>query len=530
MSQLLKSSGAMAVATLTSRILGMVREMVYARFMGDGWVAGAFQVAFTMPNLFRRLLGEGALTAAFIPIFKQKERSGDTRAMWQAANAVISGLIVAAAVIIALVLLGVSLALEIGAWEARVHLMLSLLRIMFPYMLPVCLTAVLMGMLNARGYFFIPAMGATMLNVVMIAFVLWVAPRWGHELHEQIYALAWGVLVAGLAQAAFQWPALHREGFRYQWVPPWRDPTVREVVRRMVPGAIGVAAFHINVMMVQMLGLWVDQPGAPVIAPYNYAVRLMELPQGVFGISVATYLLPTLSGLAASKDWQAFRHSLRHGIGHLLVVNTWAAVMLVVLAEPIIRLLFEGRRFGPDATLRAAWALQFLAPSLVAYSVVNVLARAFYALDDTFTPMRISIVCLTINLALSLLLVFPLRQAGFGLANTMTSALNAALLAYALRKKLRRLDWNELRRAALRLIGIALITAVITGLVWHWTRARWSPETLSVRIGQVFVPAVFGTLAYALLAWAARLPLATEMAALVQSFLSARANPGRMHR
>ena len=204
---MLKSSGAMALATLTSRVLGMAREMVYARFMGDGWVAGAFQVAFTMPNLFRRLLGEGALTAAFIPIFKQKERSGDAAGMWRAANAVISGLFVAAGVIIALVLLGVTVALQWGGFEGRIHLMLSLLRIMFPYMLPVCLTAVFMGMLNARGYFFLPSIGAAMLNVVMIASVLWLAPLLGrdrppeHRLPVQIFGLAMGVLVAGVAQA-----------------------------------------------------------------------------------------------------------------------------------------------------------------------------------------------------------------------------------------------------------------------------------------------------------------------------------------
>lgn len=523
MSQLLKASGAMAFATLTSRVLGMVREMVYARFMGDGWVAGAFQVAFTMPNLFRRLLGEGALTAAFIPLFKQKERAGDEAGMWHAANAVISGLAVAATAVIGLVLVGVSLALTFGHWEGRIHLMLSLLRIMFPYMLPVCLTAVFMGMLNARGHFFIPAMGATMLNVVMILFVLLVAPRWGHELHEQIYALAWGVLVAGLAQAAFQWPSLHREGFRYAWVSPWQDPTVREVVRRMIPGTIGVAAFHLNVVMVQLVGLWLDSPQAPVIAPYNYAVRLMELPQGVFGISVATYLLPTLSGLAASRDWQEFRTSLRQGVGHLLVVNTWAAIMLVVLAEPVIRLLFEGRRFGPDATLRTAWALQFLAPSLVAYSVVNVLARAFYALDDTRTPMRISVVCLAINLVLSILLAVPLRQGGFGLANTMTSALNAGLLAYALRRKLRRLDWEPLRAMGLRVLAVAAATAGVTWLAWQGWADRWGHETLGQRLACVFVPGVVGTLVYGALAWWTRLPLAVEVKEVIWRRFAGRA-------
>src|SRR5579863_4273686 len=212
MSQMLKSSGAMAIATLTSRILGMVREIVYARFMGDSWVAGAFQFAFTIPNLFRRLLGEGALTAAFIPIFKEKEKIHGEAEMWRAANAVVSGLVVTASVIIAIVMLAISLVLSLHHFPDKTELMLRLLRVMFPYMLLVCMAAAMMGMLNARGHFFIPAMGATMLNVVMIASVLIFAQRMALDLPaelrlpKQIFALAFGVLVAGAAQAAFQLP------------------------------------------------------------------------------------------------------------------------------------------------------------------------------------------------------------------------------------------------------------------------------------------------------------------------------------
>src|ERR1039457_3510653 len=201
---MLKASGAMAIATLTSRLLGMVREIFYAWFMGESWVAWAFQTAFTIPNLFRRLLGEGALTAAFIPVFKEKEKKAGEAEMWRAANAVISGLVVAAAGVIALVMIGVTGALNVHEFPVHVDLMLRLLRVMFPYMLLVCVAAVLMGMLNARGHFFIPAMGATMLNVAMIASVFWARARWGEVLHEQIFALAIGVLAAGVAQAAFQ--------------------------------------------------------------------------------------------------------------------------------------------------------------------------------------------------------------------------------------------------------------------------------------------------------------------------------------
>ena len=251
MSQMLKSTGAMGAATLTSRVLGMVREIVYARFMGDGWVAGAFLLAFQIPNLFRRLLGEGALTAAFIPIFKAKEKTDGEEEMWRAANALICALVIASAVLIVTVMLGVSLVLAMDMFSAKTDLMLRLLRVMFPYMMLVCLAAAFMGMLNARGHFFIPAMGATMLNVVMIASVLWLAPLMGRELHQQIYALAIGVLVAGVAQAAFQIPSLRSEGFRFAWVPPWNDNTVQAVVAKMIPGTIGVAAFQLNVVLTQ---------------------------------------------------------------------------------------------------------------------------------------------------------------------------------------------------------------------------------------------------------------------------------------
>src|SRR2546426_3442064 len=208
MSQMLKSSGALATATLTSRVLGLLREMVYAAFMGNTWVASAFTLAFQVPTLFRRMLGEGALTAAFIPIFKQKEIKAGEQEMWRTANAVISGLVVAAAIVSALAILAISMALALETLDAETRLMLRLLRIMFPYMLLVCLAAALVGMANARGHFFVPALGAAMLNVVMIFSVLFLAPRLGGTLEKQIFGLAIGVLAAGNAQGPFQPPRL----------------------------------------------------------------------------------------------------------------------------------------------------------------------------------------------------------------------------------------------------------------------------------------------------------------------------------
>jgi putative peptidoglycan lipid II flippase len=550
---MLKASGAMAIATLTSRILGMVREMVYMSFMGTGWVNDAFQIAFTIPNLFRRLLGEGALTAAFIPVFKEKERTEGEQEMWRSANAVISGLIVAASVIIAVVMLLVSVALAYGTpqwtggqaadpgismlalnaptnlvyvthqsfavwtpgqFSEKTVLMLQLLRVMFPYMLLVCLAAAMMGMLNARGHFFIPAMGATMLNIVMISSVYFLAPRFGiglpaeQKLPVQIFALAFGVLVAGVAQAAFQVPTLWRDGFRYRWVSPWRNPTVQRVVRQMIPGTIGVAAFQINVALVYFLGFWV---GTGIVSSYNGAVRLMELPQGMFGISLATFLLPTLAGLAADKNYPEFRATLRHGLASLIFLNLLASVLLLSLAEPIVRLLFERGAFTSVSTRQVAYALQCLAPGLVMFSTVNILARAFYALGDTRTPMKISILCLVVNFAVAFLLVFPLREGGPGIANTLTSCINMGLLLFTLRKKLGKLEMQSLRDTLLPLIITALFAGGLAWASWKFWEQQLGHATLLLKLGAVFVPAGIAGGVYWLAAILCKIPAAKEM-------------------
>lgn len=514
---MLKSSGAMAAATLTSRVLGMVREMVYAAFMGNTWVASAFIMAFQVPNLFRRLLGEGALTAAFIPIFKQKEVSDGEKEMWRSANAVISGLVASAAVVTALVVAGISIVLAVGVADYETRLMLRLLRVMFPYMLLVCLAAVLIGMANARGHFFVPALGAVILNVIMIGSVLFLAPRMGADLKTQIFGLAIGVLLAGLAQALFQVPSLSREGFRFQWVRPWGDPTVGEVVRKMLPGSIGVAAFQINVLVTQCFSFWFEPS---IVSTFNYSVRLMELPQGMFGISLATYLLPTLSGLAAQKKYPEFKDTLRQGIGHLAFANLVAAAIAVALAEPIVRLLFERGMFGPSATHRVALALTCLAPGLLMFSMNNILARAFFALNDIKTPMKISVVCLLLNLVFAFWFVKRFQAASFGgevglaIANTLSACFNMSLLVYALRRKLRRLDMASLKPTLVILVSNAFLAGIVAALASFLWEHNLGHASLARKLGAVFVPGTLAGLVYWVVAFWMKIPAAREMSAL----------------
>jgi putative peptidoglycan lipid II flippase len=533
MSQMLKSTGAMGVATLTSRVLGMIREIVYASFMGDTRVAGAFKTALMVPNLFRRLLGEGALTAAFIPIFKEKEKNEGEAEMWRAANAVISGLVIAASAIVLIVVIGLSVILvsdqpnflgrSLLRFTATVfhravvlspetRLMLELSRIMFPYMLLVCVAAVLMGMLNARGHFFIPAFGASILNLILIASVVFVAPHIGGGLQLQIFALAYGVLVAGAAQAAYQMPTLYADGFRFQWVSPFRHPVVKRVITQMIPGMMGVAAFQLNVLTTTGLAFWVDPS---MVASFDYAVRLMEFPQGMFGVSLATYLLPTLSGLAAEKKFPEFRATYKQAVGYLFFVNLIASVLLLVLAVPMVRLLFEHGKFTSLSTGRSAFALSFLGPGLLAFSMVNITARAFYALGDTQTPMRISTVCLLLNIVFALFLIPPLAQGGMALANTMSACFNVYFLIYGLRRKLSKLEFSELRPLLLNMLGAAILAGIVAwGLYFYWDKAM-DNKTLFARIGAVFIPIGGASLVYIGLCLWMRVPQADELRRLI---------------
>ena len=513
MSQMLKSSGAMAVATMISRVLGLVREIVYAAFLGVGWIADAFFLAFMIPNLFRRLLGEGALTAAFIPAFKEKEKLAGEQEMWRAANAILSGLIVAAAGVVIVVVVGISIALAVGVSKPKTLLMLQLLRVMAPYLLFVCVAAILIGMLNARGHFFIPAFSAALLNLVMIASVLWLAPRMGLKPEQQIFGLAIGVLIAGIVQAVFQLPLLTKEGFRYRWVAPWSNETVQHVARQMIPGTIGVAAFQINVAITYGFAFWV---GDDIISSFNYAVRLMELPQGVFGISLATYLLPTLSGLAAEKKYPEFRSTLGPGLGYVFFVNLLAAVVLLVLAEPIIRLLFERRNFDAHDTSQAALALVWLAPGLVAFSMVNILARAFYALGDLKTPMKISVFCLAVNAVFSVALVWQFRQAGLAAANSATSLVNVALLLFALRKKLAKLEFNDLLKHIPGLLGAGVLAGAAAWAVLRPWTSRLGFNTFALQLGQTFLPMLAATIVYFVVSFWLKVPYTRDVLALAR--------------
>jgi putative peptidoglycan lipid II flippase len=343
---------------------------------------------------------------------------------------------------------------------------------------------------------------------------VFLTPFFGKRLEDQIFALAYGILIAGVAQAIFQMPTLLKEGFRPKWVTPFGNPDVKRVVRQMIPGMLGVAAFQFNVLTTTSIAFFVDER---IVASYDYAVRLMELPQGLFAISLSTYLLPTLSGLATEKKFGEFNGTYKQAVGYLFFTNLLASILLVVLATPIIRLLFQYGKFDHESTRHAAFALSCLGPGLLAFSMVNITARAFYALGDTTTPMKISAFCLVLNVVFALFTVPALREGGMGIANTLSAAINVYLLIFGLKKKLSKLEFSDLRGALLKMLA----AGVFAGLLAFGTSYLWETQVgganLFERLGGVFVPMSVAAFAYiATLLWTGA-PQAHDIIGLVRS-------------
>ena len=336
-------------------------------------------------------------------------------------------------------------------------------------------------------------------------------------LERQIFALAYGVLVAGVAQAAYQLPTLYRTGFRYRWVTPWRNESVRAVARKMIPGTVGVAAFQINMLVTQGVAFLINPE---IIASFNYAVRLMEFPQGVVGVSLFTFLLPTLSGLAAEKRFDDFKATLTQGLGYLIYINAFAATMAFVLAEPIVRLILERGAFDPLATQRTALPLACLAPGLIAFSCVGSLTRAFYALGEVKAPVRLSILCLGLNLVFALVLIYPFEQAGLAAANTLSAICQVALLVRALRRQVNGLDLRRLRRES----GWVALAVVISGAVaWSvlaWWETWFGAGSIATRLGAVFVPMLAAGVVYGGVTWRMPLAPAREIAGILREKLA----------
>jgi len=481
-----KATGIMALATGLSRIAGLVRDMVIAAVFGAGYAADAFFVAFTIPNLLRRFFAEGSLTAAFVPTFAELHHRDGQEASCEIFRICWTLLL--------LVLLGVTL-LGILASPWVVHLigygfaevpgkleLTDLLnRIMFPYIFFVSLVALLAGVLNVQGHFLSPSLSPVLLNLAMIAAALFLTPLFS----TPIVALAIGVLVGGVVQFLMQLPVLYRYGYDLKFDFRFNHPAVQRVAKLMVPGIVGVAIYQINVVVTRLFASLLEEG---TVSWLYYGQRLFEFPQGIFVVSLAQAVLPSMSRQLAACDQDGFRESLRFALALILLVTLPAAIGMVFCAEAIYSLFFMGGAFTAHDVAQSAKALAWYAPGLVFVGISRVVAPTFYALQDTRTPVLVSFWTLLVSITASLLLMQPMQHTGLALALTISSVFNAVVLLWLLDRRLRGIALRNLWNFSLRLLpglmAMSLVAAGLLGLVdWQIRGVFW--ERLVLLVGTV---------------------------------------------
>jgi len=459
---------------MTSRILGVVREQVLAALFGAGNAMDAYNVAYRIPNLMRDLFAEGAMSSAFVPTFTRHLTTEGKESAWRLGNHVVNGLIVITAglVVVGIVFAEPLVTLFAAAYRSvpgKLELTIFLTRLMLPFLTFVALAAAFMGMLNSLHRFFIPALSPAMYNVATITCALVLVPLMPGVGLPAIAAVAIGSLLGGVAQLALQWPALRREGFRYRPILDWHDESLRRVLVLMGPGTIGLAATQVNLFVNTVLA---TSQGTGAVSWLNYAFRLMYLPIGLFGVSIATATLPAVSRHAARHDESAARTTIADGLSLMLMLNVPATVGLVVLATPIVRVIFERSAFTAADTVATAAALQFYAIGLVGYSIVRIASPVFYALGQNRTPVMVSVATVLANALLNVWLVKVMGYRGLALGTSIAALLNAALLMFFLRRRLDGIEGGRVARSLVRitlasaLMGIAAVAADMAAGAW----------------------------------------------------------------
>jgi putative peptidoglycan lipid II flippase len=469
--RLARSAGVISVATMASRVLGVVRELVLAALFGAGDAMDAFFVAFRIPNLVRDLFAEGAMSAAFVPTFTRYLATRSKAEAWRLGNLVVTALLlvtgglVVAGIVFAAPLVRL-IAADYATVPAKLELTVLLTRIMLPFLTMVAIAVALMGMLNALRRFFVPALSPAMFNVATIACAFAVVPLMPPLGLPPIAGIAIGTLVGGLGQIAIQWPVLRREGYRYRPIVDVRDQGLREVLLLMGPGTLGLAAVQINIFVNTVLA---TGQGTGAVSWLSYAFRLMYLPIGLFGVSIATAALPEISRFAAAGDPAGMRRTLSSGLRMMLMLNVPATVGLMALAAPIVSLIFERGQFAIDqSTGPTAAALLCYAPGLVGYSAVKIATPTFYALRDSRTPVLVSVASVIANLILNLTLVRVLGYRGLALGTAIAALFNAALLLFLLQRRLGGLEGGRITIAFGKILTASLVMGAAALAVEHW--------------------------------------------------------------
>jgi len=460
---LARSAGITGAATLTSRILGLARDQVLAAFFGAGSEMGAFVVAFRIPNLVRDLFAEGAMSAAFVPTFTRRLTLHGKDDAWRLANNLISALLLVTgmAVVGGLVFaqpLVTAYAGDFRRVPGQLELTIALTRIMLPFLTMVSLAAVAMGMLNSLHYYFMPALSPAMFNIATIvgAFALVpLMPRFGLP---PITAIAIAGLVGGALQIAIQWPSLRREGFRYRPTLDLRDPGLHQVLVLMGPGTIGLAATQVSLFVNTLLATSQETGAVSWLA---YAFRLMYLPIGLFGVSIATATLPAVSRYAAADDRAGTRRTVAQALGMTTVLCVPATFGLVTLAEPIVRLLFERGRFLASDTAATAAALRWYALGLLGYASVRIVSPVFYAIRQSKVPVVVSLCTIALSVVINVLLVRVMGFRGLALGTSLAVLANGAALLWLLHRQLDGIEHRQLALTFAKTLVAATVMAVV---------------------------------------------------------------------
>lgn len=458
-----RSAGTVGVAVMCSRVLGLVREQVFAFLFGAGFAFDAFVVAFRIPNLLRDLFAEGALSAAFVAVFSDYDENQGTERTWQLANTVLAFFCV---VISALVLLGIFFADEIVRFmveadfeqiPGKVELTSKLTVIMFPFLLVISLSSVVMGILNTKGRFFIPAMAASFFNVGSlvggIAMAL-VMPWFGQP---AIVGMAIGTMVGGLLQLGGQLPTLFKAGFRFRWHFDLHDPGLRRILGLMVPAVIGLAPLQVNVLVNTYFA---SSLAEGTISWLNYAFRLFFFPVGVFGVALSTATMPVISRYAAQRDMTKLRETVVSSLIMAFCLTIPASVGLIMLAEPIVRLVYQYGRFDAFTTLRTAEVLSCYALGLCAYAAVKIMVPVFYALNDTKFPVVGSFITMILNVIIILLTVGTLHHQALALSVSVAMTCNFLFLSGALYRKVGGYPLAYVGKGLVKVAAASLLMAI----------------------------------------------------------------------
>jgi putative peptidoglycan lipid II flippase len=494
-----KAAGIIGLAVMCSRVLGLAREVICAALFGGGVAMDAFTVAFRIPNLLRDLFAEGALSTAFVTTFSKTIARGGDAAAWRLADkvATLTTLMLSAVCVLGIVLSPQLVATLAPGFDIdKAVLTVTLTRIMFPFILLVSIAALVMGMLNAKNVFGMPAMASSFFNIgSIVGGVLlgaWLDPQFGPR---ALIGLAIGTLIGGALQLGVQLPRLRRLGYHFQPDFAWRDAGVKAILALMGPSVIAASTTQLNVLVNSMFA---SALGDGPIFWLAIAFRLMQLPLGLFGVALGTVTLPLLSRLAVGGDMAAFRGELSRAmrLGFLLTVPS--AVGLMMLAEPIISVLYQHGRFDAHQTAEAAGALRFYAIGLCGYAALKVLVNAFYALDRRKTPMLVSFMAVALNLLFNWIFTFQLGWGHRGLAFSTgcVASFNFLMLYALMHHRLKRLETRRL----LEMLGkVVVASAALAAVCWasqHWLLAEWATQGFISKLGALLVTVVVGVLVF----------------------------------